>query len=61
MTMEKLKLETKCGRFTMHLSRLENGYHYLREYDKHMGTSVKARISKIKFESLMDEIQNLSK
>ena len=54
--MEKLKLETKCGRFTMHLSRLENGSHYLREYDKHMGTSVKARISKIKFESLVAEL-----
>ena len=54
--MEKLKLETKCGRFTMHLSRLENGSHYLREYDKYIGTSVKARISKIKFESLVSEL-----
>ena len=54
--MKKLKLETKCGRFTMYLSSLENGSHYLREYDKHMGTSVKARISKIKFKSLVAEL-----
>ena len=54
--MEKFRGKTKCGRFTMYLSRLENGFHYLREYDNHMGTSVKARISKIKFESLVAEL-----
>jgi hypothetical protein len=40
----------------MHLSELENGFHYLREYDNDMGTSAKARISKIKFESIIKEL-----